>query len=197
MHRRWYVHFLFLSFEKYPFQATSETIWAFILQLLFALAVWISSLVHCLAPNYEMGFIFHLGESGRIVYLTSLQFHISSRLYVRIGKVADFWVENLFCAGTYKRILDAIARPAVEKAKIKLSTRIDHINASTGTVKLSTNDGQELEFDEVVMTNPLGWLKNNKRAFQPPLPARFSQAIDAIGYGSLEKVGLLSRRKVC
>ena len=105
----------------------------------------------------------------------------------------------MFCAGTYKRILDAIARPAVEKAEIKLSTRVenrDRINASTGTVKLSTNDGQELELDDVVMTNPLGWLKNNKRAFQPPLPARFSQAIDAIGYGSLEKVGLLSRRKV-
>ncbi|KAH8687593.1 hypothetical protein BGZ60DRAFT_522243 [Tricladium varicosporioides] len=105
-----------------------------------------------------------------------------------------FWLEecidgeNLFCAGTYKRILDAIAKPAVEKADIKLSTRVDRINASTGTVKLSTNDGQELEFDEVVMTNPLGWLKSNKRAFQPPLPARFSQAIDAIGYGCLEKV---------
>jgi hypothetical protein len=49
-------------------------------------------------------------------------------------------------------------------------------------------NGEELEFDEVVMTNPLGWLKRNKEVFQPSLPVRFSEAIDAIGYGSLEKV---------
>jgi hypothetical protein len=40
------------------------------------------------------------------------------------------------------------------------------------------------------MTAPLGWLQKNKQTFQPPLPKRFSQAIDAIGYGCLEKVSL-------
>ncbi|KAF4637567.1 hypothetical protein G7Y89_g515 [Cudoniella acicularis] len=105
-----------------------------------------------------------------------------------------FWLEecidgeNLFCAGTYKTILDVIAKPAVDKADIRLSTKVNRIYASTGTVKLSTDNGQDFEFDEVVLTNPLGWLKNNKDAFQPALPARFSQAIDSIGYGSLEKV---------
>ena len=48
------------------------------------------------------------------------------------------------------------------------------------------------EFDEVVVTVPLGWLKNNKAAFHPPLPKRFEDAIDAIGYGSLEKVGSIA-----
>lgn len=38
------------------------------------------------------------------------------------------------------------------------------------------------------MTAPLGWLKQNKQTFVPQLPPRLSQAIDAIGYGSLEKV---------
>jgi hypothetical protein len=41
-----------------------------------------------------------------------------------------------------------------------------------------------------VVTTPLGWLKKNKHAFEPPLPSRFSGAIDSIGYGSLEKVCL-------
>lgn len=38
------------------------------------------------------------------------------------------------------------------------------------------------------MTAPLGYLKQNKDTFVPTLPSRLSQAIDAIGYGSLEKV---------
>ncbi|KAG4264650.1 hypothetical protein FPRO06_05275 [Fusarium proliferatum] len=48
--------------------------------------------------------------------------------------------------------------------------------------------GQTLEFDEVVVTAPLGWLKRNLDAFEPALPARMTKAIDAIGYGCLEKV---------
>jgi len=55
-------------------------------------------------------------------------------------------------------------------------------------VKVSTENGQYFEFDEIVMTPPLGWLQRNKEVFEPPLPPRFLQAIDAIGYGSLEKV---------
>ena len=40
----------------------------------------------------------------------------------------------------------------------------------------------------MVMTAPLGWLQKNKQTFYPPLPSRLSQAIDNIGYGTLEKV---------
>ena len=46
------------------------------------------------------------------------------------------------------------------------------------------------EFDQVVVTMPLGWLKKNPRAFVPPLPDRLSRAIGNIGYGCLEKVRL-------
>jgi hypothetical protein len=38
------------------------------------------------------------------------------------------------------------------------------------------------------VTAPLGWLKINKDAFDPPLPDRLNQAIENIGYGCLEKV---------
>jgi hypothetical protein len=55
-------------------------------------------------------------------------------------------------------------------------------------VTVFTEDGKALNFDEVIMTAPLGWLKLNKATFVPPLPPRFEQAIDAIGYGCLEKV---------
>lgn len=56
-------------------------------------------------------------------------------------------------------------------------------------VGVKTADGQVLEFDEVVITTPLGWLKQNPQAFHPALPDRLSRAIQSIGYGSLEKVG--------
>jgi hypothetical protein len=55
-------------------------------------------------------------------------------------------------------------------------------------VKVQVRGGQEFEFDEVVVTAPLGWLKRNKLAFQPPLPGKLSEAIDSISYGCLEKV---------
>lgn len=56
------------------------------------------------------------------------------------------------------------------------------------TAQVLCEDGTREIFDEVVVTMPLGWLKINKIAFYPQLPERFCQAIDAIGYGSLEKV---------
>jgi hypothetical protein len=55
-------------------------------------------------------------------------------------------------------------------------------------VVVTTNQGDSLRFDEIVVTAPLGWLKQNQEAFIPSLPPRFSSAIDSIGYGCLEKV---------
>ena len=97
----------------------------------------------------------------------------------------------MFCAGTFQKILALIARPVLAKADVKLSTRVKGIRTDakdTGKVMISTADGGELHFDEVIVTAPLGWLKDNKNVFEPPLPLSFSNAIDATGYGSLEKV---------
>lgn len=54
--------------------------------------------------------------------------------------------------------------------------------------RLHTACGKTLEFDEVVLTTPLGWLKQNLDAFEPDLPEKLQQSIKAIGYGCLEKV---------
>jgi monoamine oxidase len=77
---------------------------------------------------------------------------------------------------------------------IKLSTKIKKINAANGAdgkVVVTTEKGDALQFDEIVVTAPLGWLKQNQEAFTPSLPPRFSSAIDSIGYGCLEKVRTL------
>lgn len=108
-----------------------------------------------------------------------------------------FWLEeciegeNLFCAGTYQKILELVARPALAEATITYETIVSRITTKDevgGTVKLSTSGGAALEFDEVVFTAPLGWLKKNLDAFEPPLPTRLCNAVANISYGCLEKV---------
>ncbi|KND88332.1 putative polyamine oxidase 4 [Tolypocladium ophioglossoides CBS 100239] len=108
-----------------------------------------------------------------------------------------FWLEeclegeNLFCAGTYRQILDAIARPVLAEADIRFNAKARRLlrRRETGDkVRIELEGGQVLSFDEVVVTCPLGWLKQNLAAFEPPLPGRLTQAIQSIGYGCLEKV---------
>ncbi|KUJ18415.1 FAD/NAD(P)-binding domain-containing protein [Mollisia scopiformis] len=105
-----------------------------------------------------------------------------------------FWLEecidgeNLFCAGTYQNILAVITKHAKEQAIIHLNTKVNRIETENGQPILHTTNGGSFEFDEVVVTAPLGWLKKNKSVFNPELPSRLTEAIDAIGYGNLEKV---------
>ena len=113
-----------------------------------------------------------------------------------------FWMEecidgeNLFVAGTYKKVLQKIAQPA-EQTGIRFECRVkklvSHSNADdtdpSVTVEFEDSNGKQNEtFDEVVMTAPLGWLKTNLDAFEPALPQRLQEGIGAIGYGHLDKV---------
>ena len=113
-----------------------------------------------------------------------------------------FWMEecidgeNLFVAGTYKKVLQKIAYPA-EQTGIRFECRVkklvSHPSANgtdpSLTVEFEDSNGKQDEtFDEVVMTAPLGWLKTNLDAFEPALPQRLQEGIGAIGYGHLDKV---------
>ncbi|KAF2126778.1 FAD/NAD(P)-binding domain-containing protein [Dothidotthia symphoricarpi CBS 119687] len=100
--------------------------------------------------------------------------------------------ENLFVAGTYHKILQKIAQPALKKAAVMFGHKVTRIVSSEQaedpklTVELEGRESQI--FDEVVMTAPLGWLKRNTDAFVPALPERLQEGIKAIGYGNLDKV---------
>ncbi|KAJ4993243.1 flavin containing amine oxidase [Stagonosporopsis vannaccii] len=112
-----------------------------------------------------------------------------------------FWMEecidgeNLFVAGTYKKVLEKIAAPA-EQIGIRFKCRVRKLISHSGndadpsvTVEFEGPSGAQKEtFDEVVMTAPLGWLKTNLDAFEPSLPPRLQEGIGAIGYGHLDKV---------
>jgi hypothetical protein len=108
-----------------------------------------------------------------------------------------FWLEecidgeNLFVAGTYEKVLQKISEPALE-AEVKFGHKVTRIVSHEGEEDpkaVVEIDGQESEsYDEVVMTAPLGWLKRNMAAFEPQLPQRLKEGIEAIGYGHLDKV---------
>ncbi|KAJ5209015.1 hypothetical protein N7449_003394 [Penicillium cf. viridicatum] len=103
---------------------------------------------------------------------------------------------NFIVASTYKRILEHVSKTAVAKADILLNEPITSINApprntqspTKHQVTVTTATGTTYNFDEVVVTCPLGWLKQNTSAFTPALPPRLEQAITNISYGRLEKV---------
>lgn len=119
---------------------------------------------------------------------------------VAFGIFADSETENLFCAGTFTKILELIAQPAISGADIKFNTKVERILGRTkpeDPIKVQTTKGQGFEFDDVVVTSPLGWLKRHLDAFEPQLPLRLTKAIDAIGYGCLEKVSSPSARDWC
>lgn len=101
---------------------------------------------------------------------------------------------NCFVSSTYQKILEHVSKAALKHADIRFNQPVVKIEAQPRKtlkehqVVLSTADGQEHQFDEVVVSCPLGWLKQNKSAFTPDLPPRLIQAIDSISYGRLEKV---------
>lgn len=109
-----------------------------------------------------------------------------------------FWLEecldgeNLFCAGTYAKVLDLVAKPVLAGADIKLEHVVTKIRSEevdgNPRVKIETANGATESFDEVVVTTPLGWLKRNQSVFEPKLPERLGQGIESLGYGNLDKV---------
>jgi monoamine oxidase len=100
--------------------------------------------------------------------------------------------ENPFVAGTYSKVLETIATPVKKKANIKYGSRVMKIRGRTITddqVTATTKDGTVYNFDELVVTLPLGFLKAHLNIFEPPVPNRFSEAVESLGYGHLDKVG--------
>jgi predicted NAD/FAD-dependent oxidoreductase len=87
--------------------------------------------------------------------------------------------------------LALIAKPAVEKAEIKLRTKVDQLSYRTRSsepMKIHVDGGETYQFDEVVVTSPLGWLQKNLHAFDPALPAALAKSIQSVAWGVLEKV---------
>lgn len=84
--------------------------------------------------------------------------------------------------------MEYVAKAAQAQASIKLNQAVVKIDTSKDKITISTASGESHTFDEVVVTCPLGWLKQNLSAFTPTLPPRLTSAIESISYGRLEKI---------
>ncbi|MCJ1309855.1 hypothetical protein MMC25_003516 [Agyrium rufum] len=108
-----------------------------------------------------------------------------------------FWFEecldgdNLFLANTHKAILDHVARAALEKSSMHLSTIVHRISTpaelTEGSKVLVQTSNGDFEFDKVIVTIPLGCLKSRSIDFIPELPYTMTQAIASASYSRLEK----------
>ena len=98
--------------------------------------------------------------------------------------------DDCFIPTNYQKIIAQISATPLRKAHILCNTIMVSVETCTDgpcTVALGTSDGKKQYYDDIVITNPLGWLKQHKDSIRPLHP-RILSAIDAISFGRLEKV---------
>ncbi|KAM7185052.1 hypothetical protein V8F20_011958 [Naviculisporaceae sp. PSN 640] len=101
--------------------------------------------------------------------------------------------EEMFVSSNYSGILNHAAKPALEGAHIRLNTLVTGVTTPTTSsddpITVTISSGETLNFDQVAVTTPLGWLKkHHSTVFSPPLPDRLASAIRSISLSNLEKV---------
>ncbi|XXH00529.1 hypothetical protein Hte_006877 [Hypoxylon texense] len=101
----------------------------------------------------------------------------------------DLEGDDLFVASTYSDILAGLRSAIDTKATLRLQCEVTRVsNNRFSSVDVEAADGFRGRFDNVIVTAPLGWLKRNQHVFSPPLAPGVSSAIQALGYGNLEKI---------
>ena len=80
---------------------------------------------------------------------------------------------------------------STNKLNIELNSSLTHLTIDHhGRVHLTIKDGREYRCRDVLLTIPLGCLKNRSVLFDPPLPSWKSEAIDRMGSSLLNKIYL-------
>ncbi|KAL8875928.1 MAG: hypothetical protein Q9198_005784 [Flavoplaca austrocitrina] len=111
---------------------------------------------------------------------------------VELQSLKFFYLEDYDCfiPTNYQKIIARIATVPLAQGNMQfntLMTSVEHRMGETCPVCVTTSDGKAQYFDDVVITTPLGWLKQHKKSI-PQLHPRITSAIDSISFGRLEKV---------
>ncbi|CAD5124762.1 unnamed protein product [Dimorphilus gyrociliatus] len=85
---------------------------------------------------------------------------------------------------------DRIYKANRTKDIIKLNHKVEKIVLKNSTVKVVCSNGLELNADHVLVTLPLGVLKQSNHLFDPPLPKMKQHSINRIGFGFVGKFSL-------
>lgn len=87
----------------------------------------------------------------------------------------------------YAQIVDALSFGQ----DIRLNHPVELIDYSGDKVSVNTSSGTAFEADRVIVTVPLGVLKDGLISFEPQLPAQIQQSIDSLAMGVLNRTCLL------
>jgi monoamine oxidase len=85
---------------------------------------------------------------------------------------------------------DAVPAFLARGLDIRLGAVVEAISLAGPKASVRLADGQVVWADHVVVTVPLGILKEGRIAFEPTLPAGHREAIEKLGFGVLEKTCL-------
>lgn len=75
-----------------------------------------------------------------------------------------------------------------EKAEVKIRKRVTAIDYSGDNVKVTTSDKKTFTAKKVISSLPLGVLKKGVVTFTPTLPKGYTEAIEDIGFGVVDKL---------
>lgn len=98
---------------------------------------------------------------------------------------SDYGREEVLFPDGYGQIFDAFKGDY----SLQLNSVVTGIDYSDTDVVVTEESGSQT-FDALIVTVPLGVLKAKTIAFTPVLPEAYQTAIDALGYGTLDKIYL-------
>lgn len=98
----------------------------------------------------------------------------------------EFSGEDVIITNGYDNITHYLAKGI----NIKLNTTVNRIDYSKNNISVNTNQGI-FQSNYMIVTVPLGVLKNNRISFNPPLPKRIHNSINKLEMGTVNKFLLL------
>ncbi|KAL8800145.1 MAG: hypothetical protein Q9182_005383 [Xanthomendoza sp. 2 TL-2023] len=107
----------------------------------------------------------------------------------------EFEGQHAQIVGGYQQVPRGILQyPApldLRTRKVVRRITYDSVGRREGTAQIQCDDGEALDADRIVLTTPLGILKEGKLTFDPPLPLWKLEPIDRLGFGLLNKIVLV------
>ncbi|KAG8571873.1 hypothetical protein GDO81_011814 [Engystomops pustulosus] len=126
-------------------------------------------------------------------HLSNLEFacgsnlhNVSARSWDHNEFFAQFAGDHTMLSAGYSAITDKMA----EGLDIRFKSPVNRIDYSGHDISLTTSDGKLYRAQKVLVTVPLALLQQNIIHFSPPLPEKKVKAINSLGAGTIEKIGL-------
>lgn len=111
--------------------------------------------------------------------------------------IEDFDGDQVFLQDGYIAIINEVAKDLIKAGAIHMGTEVELIDWRSSPIAVKTTSGEVYTAKNVVCTLPLGVLKHKQHGFeaatqgslfQPTLPQEKTQAIAALGFGTLDKI---------